>query len=218
MAARSGRPGCGQQGERSTEKQLKIYGMVLDWMYSSLATSVLIWHRPSATFSFAIEVRMNGSDRRSINSKGGMKGKSTNSGTANSSVSQQLQEIYAKLQKLDDLEKLSKDLLGKLLQLAHRELRQDRLQEEALIKGVKLECPNQHLEVFRGVCGRAGFNAPDDVKEVRLQEQQTCRRSASSVAAIDCTSRKSTQQLFYRLKHKSVCCGGSVYRKVRECR
>ncbi|KAL9692577.1 hypothetical protein quinque_000128 [Culex quinquefasciatus] len=67
-----------------------------------------------------IEVRMNGSDRRSINSKGGMNGKSTNSETANSSVSQQLQEIYAKLQKLDDLEKLSKDLLGKLLQLAQR--------------------------------------------------------------------------------------------------
>ncbi|KAL1399488.1 hypothetical protein pipiens_008173 [Culex pipiens pipiens] len=63
---------------------------------------------------------MNGSDRRSINSKGGMNGKSTNSETANSSVSLQLQEIYAKLQKLDDLEKLSKDLLGKLLQLAHR--------------------------------------------------------------------------------------------------
>ncbi|KAL1400619.1 hypothetical protein pipiens_007278 [Culex pipiens pipiens] len=97
-----------------------------------------------------------------------MNGKSTNSETANSSVSQQLQEIYAKLQKLDDLEKLSKDLLGKLLQLAHRiDV------EEVLIKGIMLERPNQHLEVFRGVCGRAGFNAPDDVKEVRLQEQQT---------------------------------------------
>ncbi|KAL1378621.1 hypothetical protein pipiens_015470 [Culex pipiens pipiens] len=81
--------------------------------------------RPCGRFSVKlivsqIEVRMNGSDRRSINSKGGMNGRSTNSETANSSVSQQLQEIYAKLQKLDDLEKLSKDLLGKLLQLAHR--------------------------------------------------------------------------------------------------
>ncbi|KAL1395254.1 hypothetical protein pipiens_011387 [Culex pipiens pipiens] len=61
------------------------------------------------------EVTMNGSDRRSINSNSGMNGKSTNSETPNSSVSQQLQEIYAKLRKLDDLEKLSKDLVGKLV-------------------------------------------------------------------------------------------------------
>ncbi|EDS33493.1 conserved hypothetical protein [Culex quinquefasciatus] len=126
---------------------------------------------------------MTGSDRRSINSKGGKNGKSANSETANSTVSQQLQEISAKLQKLDDLEKLNKDLYGKLLQLAHRvdvvsaenrllkreieDLRQDRLQEEVLIKGFKFERPNQHLEVFRGVCERAGFDTPDDVKEVR---------------------------------------------------
>ncbi|KAL1399143.1 hypothetical protein pipiens_008431 [Culex pipiens pipiens] len=131
---------------------------------------------------------MTGSDRRSINSKGGKNGKSVNSETANFTVSQQLQEISAKLQKLDDLEKLNKDLYGKLLQLAHRvdvvsaenrllkreieDLRQDRLQEEVLIKGFKLERPNQHLEVFLGVCERAGFDTPDDVKEDHLTPEK----------------------------------------------
>lgn len=90
---------------------------------------------------------MNGSGRRSINSKSGMNGKSTNSETPNSSVSQQLQEIYAKLRKLDDLEKLSKDLVGKLVDVVSAENRllkweieerQDRLQEDVLIKGIKL--------------------------------------------------------------------------------
>ncbi|KAL1391557.1 hypothetical protein pipiens_003135 [Culex pipiens pipiens] len=113
-----------------------------------------------------------------------MNGKSTNSETANSSVSQQLQEIYAKLQKLDDLEKLSKDLLGKLLQLAHRiDV------EEVLIKGIMLERPNQHLEVFRGVCGRAGFNAPDDVKRCAFKNNKRADAVQVLVAAIDCTSR-----------------------------
>ncbi|KAL9698102.1 hypothetical protein quinque_001543 [Culex quinquefasciatus] len=147
-----------------------------------------------------IEVRTNGSDQRSINSKGGKNGKSTNSETANSSVSQQLQEISAKLQKLDDprddLEKLSKELLGKLPQLAHRvdvvsaenrllkweieELWQDRLQEEVLIKGIKLERPKQHLEVFRGVCERAGFHASDDVKEIEVRTNGSDQRSINS--------------------------------------
>ncbi|KAL9705115.1 hypothetical protein quinque_008633 [Culex quinquefasciatus] len=117
--------------------------------------------------------------RRSVNSK---VGKTSKPQIDQEAISQQLQEISAKLCKLDELEKLNKVLQGNLLKLSHRvdavtaenrllkqeiaDLKQAQLQDEILIKGFKLKRPEQHREVFQNVCKATGFEAPD-VKEVR---------------------------------------------------
>lgn len=127
--------------------------------------------------SVKFEVRM--TSRRSVNSK---VGKTSKPQIDQEAISQQLQEISAKLCKLDELEKLNKVLQGNLLKLSHRvdavtaenrllkqeiaDLKQAQLQDEILIKGFKLERPEQHREVFQNVCKATGFEAPD-VKEVR---------------------------------------------------
>lgn len=124
---------------------------------------------------------MNSSDRRSIPTKAAKHGKLP-SDQGSSSISLQLQEISTKLSKLDELEKLNRELLGKLLKLTHRvdtvtvenrllkqeieDLKQSKLQEEVLIKGFKLEHPKQHLEVFHKVCELAGSSLAGD-EEVR---------------------------------------------------
>lgn len=126
-----------------------------------------------------IEVRMPGSDRRSVNGKAVKNVKAQQDQVA---ITQQLQEISDKLSKLDELEKLNKELLCKLLKLSQRvdavtvenrllkqeidNLKQAQLQDEILIKGFKLEHPKQHLEVFQNVCKATSFEDPD-VKEVR---------------------------------------------------
>lgn len=78
-------------------------------------------------------------------------------------IAMQLQQISAKLAKLDELEKLNKDLLESVLKLSHKvdvitrenrqlkqdilDLKQSKLQKELIIKGVKLVHPEQHIEV-----------------------------------------------------------------------
>lgn len=124
---------------------------------------------------------MNGSDRRSINTRG----KNTKPAPADAPAvtAQQLHEISVKLRKLDELEKHNKDLLKQVLQLSRRvddvtvenrklkqeveDLKQDKLQKEVLIKGIKLQQPKQHQEVFNKVCEVVGFGTPKDVEEVR---------------------------------------------------
>lgn len=119
------------------------------------------------------------SGRRSQTSKSSKENKAA----ADQNISQQLEEINAKLAKLDSLEKLNKDLLTKLLKLSQRvdavtvenrklkqevvDLKQAQLQKEVLIKGFKLEQPKQHLEAFNKVCELVGFEASKDVEEVR---------------------------------------------------
>lgn len=117
------------------------------------------------------------SNRRSNTAKAGKESKS------NGDVAQQLEQISAKLSKLDELEKLNRDLLGQLLKLSHRvtevtvenrllrqeieDLKQERLQEEVLIKGFKLQGPEHHQEVFHKVCEVIGADVAENVKEVR---------------------------------------------------
>uniref|UniRef100_A0A8D8JRT6 (northern house mosquito) hypothetical protein n=1 Tax=Culex pipiens TaxID=7175 RepID=A0A8D8JRT6_CULPI len=119
------------------------------------------------------------SGRRSQTSKSSKENKAA----ADQNISQQLEEINAKLAKLDSLEKLNKDLLTKLLKLSQRvdavtvenrklkqevvDLKQAQLQKEVLIKGFKLEQPKQHLEAFNKVCELVGFEASKVVEEVR---------------------------------------------------
>lgn len=108
----------------------------------------------------------------------------------NSNISQQLEEINAKLAKLDSLEKLNKDLLTKLLKLSQRvdavtvenrklkqevvDLKQAQLQKEVLIKGFKLEQPKQHLEAFTKVGELVGFEASN--RNGPLQTWRKCGR------------------------------------------
>lgn len=121
-------------------------------------------------------------NRRSNTTKVGKESK-LDGDQGNLNLTQQLQQISAKLAKLDELEKLNRDFLGQLLQLSHRvtavtvenrllkqeieDLKQERLQEEVLIKGFKLQNPNHHQEVFRKVCDVVGSDAAEAVKEVR---------------------------------------------------
>lgn len=135
---------------------------------------------PGEFGQFNFEVRM-APGRSSISSKASKQDKAGSS--CDSSISQRLDEISAKLSKLDELEKLNKDLLKSVLKLQNRidvlatenrllkqeveDLKQAGLQDELLIKGVKLDSPQQCLDVWRKVSEGIGFDGSKAVKDVR---------------------------------------------------
>lgn len=101
----------------------------------------------------------------------------------NIDIAEQLQVISNKLSKLDELEKLNKDLLKTVLQLTHRvdliaqenrqlkqvisDLQQERLCKELVVKGIKLERPGHHTEICQKICDLTGFDGHKFIREVK---------------------------------------------------